>query len=681
MKRFYFDIETDGLLDTMTQIHCLVLRDTKGNSWSYADQPGHSSIAEGLKHLGEGDIIIGHNVLGFDIPAIQLIYPDWKPKNIVTDTLILSRMAFPDIFGHKRVNKNLDQVKKGQWMSHGLAAWGARLGCDKDKYTDEEAALIIAQDPHLFPSCPKKALKEAKKLVWETWNIRMHNYCIQDVVVTEKVYLFLKQAKMTTRSVQVEHGFKKLMVEQEAFGWEFNHQGAQELYALLAVKEAELHQSFLERWPGWYRAGKVTAPKKARSVKTTMPTGDVTIPRYGKKGNELSPYVGPVKVEYCPTRPYTPITWKDFNPGSRADCISILKRHFGWKPSKWTEKGMEKMDEAILKGLKDEIPMAADLIDFYTIRKRLGQIADGRNGWLKLAKPVPGTEGRYRMHGSVNTMGTVTHRCTHSRPNQGQVPAASDNMPYGKECRELFTVPEGWMQVGSDADALEMRLLGHYLKPYDKGDMITAIESGNKEDGTDPHSVYRDRIGVDIVGEGKTGRDKAKTHRYGKLYGAGFLKQGKIIDPTLSDAAATAMGRKVAKRLEAAGEMSGVLDKAVKKKAERTGHITALDGRIMPVRHAFAALNTLLQSGGAIYMKYVLVEHARALGEAGLLKRRDWHYIGNIHDEFQAQVRPECVDKYREITLATYLKVGEELGIACPMRGSVDVGKNWADCH
>lgn len=133
--------------------------------------------------------------------------------------------------------------------------------------------------------------------------------------------------------------------------------------------------------------------------------------------------------------------------------------------------------------------------------------------------------------------------------------------------------------------------------------------------------------------------------------------------------------------MEQAGEGTVELNRKMKKQAEKTGHLVALDGRILPIRHAFAALNTLLQSAGAIYMKHVLVNHHKALEAKGLEMGHKWHYVGNIHDEFQADVKPEIYDTYADVTVSTYLTTGESMGILCPTRGTIDKGLNWASTH
>ena len=673
MTRYCFDIETDGLLASMTQTHCLWLRDDETNeTYDYADQPGYLPISAGLERLSNSDRGIGHNVIGFDVPALKKCFPKFSPPPL-TDTLILSRLQFPDIYSHAQVNARLPRPS----MSHGLAAWGDRMGLPKDKYTDEEAAIIMVRDG--------VDLKEAKKRVWETWNVRMHSYCGQDTNVTRKLYRFLKRTRpmgtaLLPEVVAREHRFAELLQQQHERGWEFDYEAALDLYSEMTDRVSSAHNRMLGQFPGWWRKGAVVVPEASRKVKRPDLNPRVVERRVSSKtGKELKPYIGPVRQEIMEGCPYTKTEYKPFNPGSRQDCIEVLKKHYGWKPSRWTEKGFAKMDEAVLEGVKDEMPLAKDLIEFYMLRKRLGQLGDGRMGWIKHARPVPGHAGRYRMHGSMNSLGTATHRCTHSTPNMGQVPAS--RVEYGPECRSLFIPSPGMILVGSDADALEMRMLAHYLQPFDGGDMIRAIESGSKEDGTDPHSRFRDLIGTDLLGEGSEGRDKAKTLRYAIVYGAGAEKQGKIIKPSASSAEAKRIGAEASRRMSASGEGTPALIRAVKKRAEDTGHIKALDGRMLPVRAPFAALNTLLQSAGAIYMKEVLIHHDRAMTEFGEPQGERWGYVGNIHDEFQAEVHPDIYLPYRDITLEAYLEVGRKMGLRCPMRGSVDRGMSWKETH
>ena len=107
-----FDLETNGLLNNATRIHCLSVHWLDDNqSETYNDEPygdgsycikeeapmgGNYSITTGLGFLEVADVLVGHNIIGFDIPIIKRIYPWFNPTGIIIDTLILSRLYHPN---------------------------------------------------------------------------------------------------------------------------------------------------------------------------------------------------------------------------------------------------------------------------------------------------------------------------------------------------------------------------------------------------------------------------------------------------------------------------------------------------------------------------------------------------------------------------------------------------------
>ena len=119
-----FDIETNGLLNETTVIHSLVIyNNTTGelisctdHKYEYEQVIGAENqqligqpIWYGLKLLEEADEISGHNIVKFDIPAIQKLYPDFKPKGKIFDTLLMSKLVYPDVGGidDRKIRKGL----------------------------------------------------------------------------------------------------------------------------------------------------------------------------------------------------------------------------------------------------------------------------------------------------------------------------------------------------------------------------------------------------------------------------------------------------------------------------------------------------------------------------------------------------------------------------------------------
>src|SRR5262249_25130977 len=84
-----FDAETDGLLDTVTKVHCIVVGDLNTEQIT---EYGPDQISAALEHLAQADRLIGHNIVCYDLPMLRKLYSWTPPENcVVADTLIASR--------------------------------------------------------------------------------------------------------------------------------------------------------------------------------------------------------------------------------------------------------------------------------------------------------------------------------------------------------------------------------------------------------------------------------------------------------------------------------------------------------------------------------------------------------------------------------------------------------------
>jgi DNA polymerase-1 len=280
-------------------------------------------------------------------------------------------------------------------------------------------------------------------------------------------------------------------------------------------------------------------------------------------------------------------------------------------------------------------------------------------------------------------MGAGTARMTHARPNIAQVPGLKDRktggvMPYGKECRSLFKARPGYVFVGCDADALELRCLAGYMAKYDGGAYIKTVLEGNKDLGTDMHSVNMRALVF-------TGRDPAKTWFYAFIYGAGDEKLGLIAQApkgTLARARGKSDRAKFLKNLPAMGRLVAV----TKAQAQSSGHIIAIDGRRIPSRSQHSALNTLLQSAGAIFMKRALVILEAKLQALGFKNSEqsndaDYEFVINCHDEWQIEAKEEHAETIGKAAKASIVEAGEAFNFACPLDGNYSIGATWADTH
>ena len=590
-----FDLENDGLLDDVTKVHCLVTKDTEtGEVKSYTGQ----DIELGIKYLADSDKqLVGHNVIKYDIPVIQKLYPWFTvTQDRVIDTLVLARLVYANIKEHDVNLMNSGKLPKKLYGSHSLEAWGNRLGNYKGDYAGG----------------------------WEVFTQEMLDYCIQDVHVTHTLLDKLNSKEFSPQSIELEHQVAWLMARQERNGFYFNEKKASELYSVLVKRRGELERELKDYFGSW----------------------TVNLPDFiPKTNNKTRGYVKGVPVKRQKTI--------DFNPSSRDHIANRLTTLYGWKPTEHTESGKPKVDEVVLGKL--DYPPCKLLTEYLLVSKRISQLAEGDQAWLKLVK-------KGKIHGSVNPNGAVTGRATHAYPNISQVPSSAS--PYGHDCRALFTVPDGWTLVGADASGLELRCLAHYMAKWDAGSYGQVLLNG------DIHTENQKAAGLDT-------RPQAKTFIYAFLYGAGDEKIGSVVNGDSSD------GRRLKKKFLSSLPALGRLVKSVQESAKR-GYLLGLDGRRIYVRSAHSALNTLLQGAGAIVCKKWLVLLEETLQTSGLKHGWDGDYCfcAWSHDEVQIACRSqEVADQVAEIATRCVALAGEHYKFRCPLAGESKKGTTWADTH
>jgi len=600
--RYCFDIETNGLLDKLTTLHCIVAIDLDSG---HLHQFYGDAIFDGVSLLNKADYLVGHNIIDFDIPAIQKVFLWFDPQGDIQDSLVMSRLVFTDLkdLDFKRLAKNPDYFPSKRLIgSHGLEAWGHRLSFHKGDYAAE--------------------MKEKGLDPWAEFNDNMLEYCENDVRLNVHLLHTLERREFAPESIQLEHQVFNICRQQTAFGCSFNRPAAEELYSKLAVRKAKIERELKEVFPPWFVGKGKFVPKRNNS-----------------------------KSGYIQDCPLTKVELTEFNPASRDHIADRLTKLRGWKPTEFTENGKPKVDENTLKKLP--WPEAKLLTEYLLILKRLGQLGDGREAWLKLER-----EGR--IHGRVNTNGAVTGRCTHSRPNLAQVPSV--RAPYGHECRSLFQATPGWKFVGADASGLELRCLAHYLARWDNGTYGDEILSG------DIHTANQTAAGLPT-------RDQAKTFIYALLYGAGDSKIGQVIGK------GSGAGRKLRQSFMDSMPAFGSLISTVSSKADRDGFVRGLDGRKLFIRSSHAALNTLLQGAGAVIMKKAMVNFHDLCRAEGFQHGTHYRQVLFVHDEFQCEARPEHVERVGQLMVDGIRKVTNDYNLRCPLDGEYKVGQNWAETH
>ena len=585
--KLVFDIETNGLDPSLVHCICVYNVDTQE---ARSFRP--NEIKEGLKMLSEADELIGHNIMGYDLPVLKKLH-NFVYTGRIYDTLVVTRLIYSDIKDRDFKQWRLGAFSPKLIGSHSLKAWGYRLGEHKGDFGETTD--------------------------WSEFSEEMLKYCEQDVLVNAKLVDRLAAVEYSAEAIELEHEIHRICLEQEWFGFPFDTDKAVKLYATLSQRASDIREQLSERFKGWWENKGEFVPKRTAG-------------------------------EYFGGCPLTKVKWTEFNPNSREHIAKKLME-LGWEPSEFTETQQPKIDETILKGMS--IPEAALLREYLMINKRIGQLAEGKQAWLKLEK-----DGY--IHGRVNTMGTVTSRCTHSNPNTAQIPSV--RAPYGKECRELFYAPKGYTLLGMDMSGLELRCLAHFTAIWDNGSYAKEILSG------DIHTANQKAAGLAT-------RDQAKTFIYGFLYGSGDAKVGEIIGKGVKEGAA--IKAKFLKRLPAIKNLRD----AVAKKVKENGYLLGIDGRKFPVRSEHAAVNVLLQGTGAILCKRWVVEWHKLLTEAGYKHGDEFIQAAFVHDEVQMLVKDEYVEDFAEIGIKAIKRTGQHYKFRIELDGEFNTGRNWAETH
>jgi DNA polymerase-1 len=467
--KIVLDIETNSRHDV---IWLCVTRNIETNEVKVWKQ------ASGLQeYLESCDLIIMHNGINFDC---QVLKETWKviPKlSQVCDTLVLSRLLNPSLEG-----------------GHSLDAWGQRLGFLKGDFCDWDAG----------------------------WSQEMEDYCIQDTLVTAKLYnhlvTTLQSEEFSLQSQRLEHEVQAIITKQEKAGFRLNQVGALQLLSELKTKLDSIQVAMQSIFPARVESNRIS-----------------------KLGKPLKDIV------------------TDFNPGSRKQIAERLIEK-GWKPTKYTEKGSVIVDETTLEGL--DFPEAKAIAEYLMLQKRIAQV----ESWLEAVKE----DGR--VHGRVITNGAQTGRMTHMSPNMAQIP--NSGAIYGPECRALWTVEKGNKLVGIDASGLELRMLAHYMND---DEYTNEVVSG------DIHTANQTAAGLQTRNQAKTfiyaflyGAGSAKI---GSVVG-GTAKEGqKLIDTFLRNTPKLQRLRKaVADAYAKRGRLQGLDGRKLLCRSEHSALNTLLQG-------------------------------------------------------------------------------------------------------
>jgi len=308
ISNIVFDIETDDL--DATKVWCIVAKEVDGTTYKF----GPDELEDGLDLLRSAKTLIGHNIIGFDLPVLKKLF-NFTYSGKIIDTLVMSRLYNP-------IREN----------GHSLKTWGYRLGIPKQEQPE-----------------------------FDNYTPQMLDYCVQDVVLNEAVYKFLQKEGMgfSKQSFDLEQLTAVIMREQERTGFYFDSKQAMTLLAKLkqnmADVEDEVQKTFKPKWVD----DKLVTPYIRK---------DGELSKRGLTDEEYSNILTSNNHE-----PFMRKKLVEFNLGSRKQIGEYLI-DFGWKPERFTPTGQPIVDEATLKKI-EHITEAKLIADFLLYQKRIAQVS------------------------------------------------------------------------------------------------------------------------------------------------------------------------------------------------------------------------------------------------------------------------------------------------------------------
>lgn len=557
-----------------------------------------NGIIGGVLFLSGYERIIGHNIIDFDIPIInRLTGIDLSNSCSCWDTLVASRLLFPDRPG-----------------GHSLGAWGERLGRGKPGHED-----------------------------WTQYSEEMMHRCVEDVEINHLLYDELHREMEShdwTQALELEFNVQRIISEQTRTGVLLDknlaEKSIQELTA--SIEEIDRELEYL-------------TPSRARAY-------GVVLSQPYKKDGTLKKAVtdwyreGAEEARESLAGPFQRIYYEQLNLASDVQLKELLLS-LGWKPTVYNYN-------------KETGERTSPNLEFHEgdgLDSGLGKLIKDRKLWSHRRSQIQGWLDKVRDDGRLpagaNTIGTPTRRFRHN--TVVNVPKAADFVPYGKQMRSMFTVPEGYRLIGYDAEQLELRMLAHYMN--DEG-YTDAILSG------DIHTYNQQLAGLPT-------RDAAKTFIYAFNYGAGDAKIGSIIGGD------SAEGKRIKQEFF---ESCPALEQLIKgvKRASGRGYLVGLDGGLLRIRRGSdgrlqrsKSLNVLLQGAGAIVMKQSMVFMDEWVKERGL----DAKKVIDMHDEAQWEVAEKDVEEFMELAPQCIVRAGEHFNLNIPLAAEAKVGMTWAETH
>ena len=619
IEKLVFDIEADNLFPDVTRMWCLCSRSVNNQDKEWNFGPNSNNWR---KLLDNTETLIGHNIINFDLPVLDLI-ENYQFKGKVLDTLLMSQIQNFERFGSQ---------------GHSLKAWGEALGYPKVEHED-----------------------------WTQYSKAMLKRCHTDVKINMKVYETLEKEyqKIIKRYPAYKYYLQAEQIAQEfAFqayeeGWPIDVDKAEKLYKELAKTVKDLKRKLAKNM-----GTKVVAIDKKKGVVEIkhpkwIKSGlyDVHTARYFEIDQEAGLEDRPIEGPYCR------VAVRKLSIDSSQDVKIFLYRQ-GWIPTEWNQKknpdgSRKRMSPKITEDSLEFLGgYGKDYKDYTVARSRLNVLTT----WLE------NIDQDGRLHGELVLIGTPSLRARHKIIANIPTP----EKPYGKEIRELFITDPGWTFIGADSKGNQARGLAWSINDPKFTEIILSkdIHQFNADNLT---KILRN-MGIDK----EVTRSQAKRIFYAILFGAsgnklwlyifgkGDLKNGKKLKDSFLKAIPGF--HELVERLE--NEYTNNL------RTKGKGFITSIVGTPIYVDAKYKLLVYWLQHIEKITCSTALMFIVRDLRKAKIPYKPLIYY----HDETDFQVPDKYAEQAKIISEAAFREAPKLYGINI-MDGETKIGKTWLECH
>lgn len=599
--------------------------------------------------------IVGHNILGYDLPVLHRIIGSAATSSLdigrcIRDTLIISKMAH---YARK---------------SHSIEDYGNEFNLPKIEWKD-----------------------------FSKYDERMVEYCKRDTDISHLVYTkytkYIEKEEHSS-SIYLENNFVYYVVNSlSTNGFFFNKDKAKGLLTKVELEISKLDQDILSSYPDRLVVLREFTPRATK---------------FGTINRTSVPRILHDRIHEFEIGKTYPLTKMEaFNPSSHKQLITVLNEA-GWRPVNKTDSHLE--TERELSRIKYRVRSELDRIEVRRLEDKLKHLET--TGWkideenLSTLPPTAPASAKTlarrilfesrrrtltewlnlvqqdgRIHGNFQGIGAWTHRMAHQKPNTANIPNEFDTNNkkkiLGKEMRQLWCAPKNRLLVGVDAEGIQLRIFAHYI---DDQEFTRSLEEGKKEDKSDPHSLNQR-----ILGPVCKTRQAAKRFIYALLLGGGIRKLATILDCEQVEA------ERALERLIGRYEGFSYLKREVIPKDARRGWFTGLDGRSVPIPSDTVGGRKHLAMSGYLQNGEKVVMAAASLKWISKLPAYDAILVDLVHDEWQI----ECPNDMKialevaEMVSSSLAVVGEELKLKCKLAGSYynddhkdyTIGTSWFETH